>query len=123
MVLLIGLLALACGASAPDGDSITNAQLHAQIRSQQAPVILDVRTTGEFEAGHLPGAIHIPYDELAQRLSELPTEPEDRLVVYCHSGKRASIAGAELNAAGYGNVIQLEGHMVGWQRSSLPTEQ
>ena len=44
-------------------------------------VVLDVRPADEYDGGHLPGAVHIPLDELGQRLSELPRDRE--IVAYC----------------------------------------
>jgi rhodanese-related sulfurtransferase len=61
--------------------------------------ILDVRTRKEFEAGSIPGAVHIPLDELRERLSELPRDTA--ISVYCHSGQRSYNAARLLTQAGY----------------------
>lgn len=85
-------------------------------------LILDVRTQGEFSSGHIPGAVNIPHDELASRLSELESESDRPLVVYCRSGKRAGLASSVLLEAGYTNVLHLEGDMNAWQANGRPTE-
>ncbi|MBO4316744.1 MAG: rhodanese-like domain-containing protein [Mailhella sp.] len=54
-----------------------------------ALAILDVRTAKEFAAGHAPGAVHIPLQELQERLSEVPPAP---LLILCRSGIRAGKA-------------------------------
>ena len=61
-------------------------------------VILDVRTDAEFNAGHAPGALHIPVDELASRVQEVP-EGKPVLII-CRSGMRASNAYKILRKAG-----------------------
>lgn len=62
--------------------------------------ILDVRTQQEFEAGHVPGAIHIPHDQVAVRAAEVG--PKDRpVLLYCRTGRRSGIAAAELVKQGF----------------------
>ncbi|MEZ4257375.1 MAG: rhodanese-like domain-containing protein [Polyangiales bacterium] len=62
--------------------------------------LLDVRTREEFASGHAHGAINIPVQELAQRVSELG-DPTRHVVVYCRSGARSAAASGILKAAGY----------------------
>lgn len=66
-------------------------------RAGARPVVLDVRSDGEWAAGHLPGAVHVPLHELPDRLDELPS---GRLWVHCATGYRASIAASLLDRAG-----------------------
>ncbi len=75
-------------------------------RNASQGIILDVRTTSEFEEGHLPGAISIPYTRLRARLDEVPKG--GTLFVHCGSGKRASLAASFLKAMGY-NAIHIDG--------------
>jgi phage shock protein E len=86
-------------------------------------LILDVRTTEEFERGHVPNAIHIPHDELASRVTELGADPDAPIVVYCESGRRAATAGATLLGAGRTNVLHLEGDMRAWRELNRPLGQ
>lgn len=75
-------------------------------------VLVDVRTPEEFAAGHLPGAINLPVQELTGRVRELgPTGTG--LVVYCRSGARSAHATRLLRAAGYTDVHDL-GAMSRW---------
>ena len=85
-----------------------------------APAILDVRSAKEFDEGHIPGAILVPYDELPRRIAELEPYRERGLVVYCRTGRRAGIAEDALARAGFERVWDLEGHMVEWRRQGLP---
>lgn len=97
-------------------------ELMSRIEAETAPTILDVRTPEEFAAGHVPGAINIPYTELDERYSELELEGSDELVVYCQSGRRAAIAEAALSELGFTNVRDLDGHIAAWKQAERPLE-
>jgi len=74
--------------------------------------LVDVRTPGEFAAGHIPGAVNIPVGELNARMSEL--DPRDvAVVVYCRSGQRSSSAARLFRSAGFKAVRDL-GPMSRW---------
>lgn len=64
----------------------------------ERPLLLDVRTAEEFAAGHMPGALNIPLDELRSRLDELPRDRE--IAVYCQVGQRGYLAARVLLQAG-----------------------
>jgi len=74
--------------------------------------LLDVRTQQEFDAGHLPGAILIPYDQVAARASELGAR-DAPVVLYCRSGRRTGIAAEALRSLGFTRVWDLQG-MANW---------
>lgn len=127
-----GGLALACLAAlvavtaAHAGDSptapIEARELVERIEENQAPLILDVRTKQEFDAGHIPGALHIPHDEVANRLAELPEDKSSEIVVHCQSGRRAGMARTVLEKNGYTGVRDLAGHWKAWSASGRPVE-
>jgi len=101
------------------GDPVAPRRLAARLGGADAPLVLDVRTPEEYAAGHVPGALLIPHDQLAQRLAEISADRE--LVVYCHSGRRATLAERVLTAHGR-QVSQLDGSWLGWQAAGLPSE-
>ena len=109
-------------ADEPAGASIDASELAQRIRAGSAPLVLDVRSTQEFERGSVPEAINIPYDELPSRLAELEIAKTQEVVVLCHSGRRAGIAAATLRESGYAEVRDLDGHWQGWVAAGLPTE-
>lgn len=74
-------------------------------------VVLDVREADEYEAGHIPGSVWIPLDELPGRIEELPTDQE--IFAVCHSGGRSAVATRLLNNHGY-NTKNMIGGMVDW---------
>ncbi|NEO87155.1 MAG: rhodanese-like domain-containing protein [Spirulina sp. SIO3F2] len=94
--------------------------LAAQIQTQTAPLVLDVRTPQEYAAGHIPGAINIEFRELEARLAELPIAPDEAIVVYCEQGVRAGVAERTLAASGFTAVLHLQGDMVVWRQQKLP---
>jgi hydroxyacylglutathione hydrolase len=91
--------ALATGSFATTGvDEVTPVRAHELVVRGEVSVV-DVRTCAEFAAGHLPGALHVPYTHLRARLAELdPTRP---VLCYCRSGNRSARAAAFLARAGF----------------------
>jgi rhodanese-related sulfurtransferase len=92
----------------------------AQIIREQDPFILDVRTTGEYQSGHIMGSILIPLQDLESRVLELPQDQGRAIVVYCRSGNRSSTAGDMLARRGHSNVYNLLGGISSWERSNEP---
>ena len=86
----------------------------------EAPFVLDVRAPEEFVTGHVPGAVNIPYDQVAARLAEVPKDKE--VVLYCRSGRRAGMAAEVLAANGYSRLVHLEGDMPAWIEKGRPVE-
>jgi rhodanese-related sulfurtransferase len=103
-----------------DGSVVAPEELVARLGGESPFVLIDVRTPEEFAAGHIPGALNIPYDELPARLHELEGRQGDEVVVYCRTGRRAKIAEDALTEAGFVNVRDLEGHMVAWTAADYP---
>jgi hydroxyacylglutathione hydrolase len=89
----------------------------AAARAADGAVLLDVRETSEWRAGHAPGAIHIPYEEIQERASEIPASRP--VVAYCGGGIRSSLAASLLQAGGRG-VANLRGGFTAWREAGLP---
>lgn len=103
MLLGVGALAVGCG---PERAGGRQAQAQATDRVGEAralvdrgATLLDVRTPGEWERGHLDAALLIPVQELSSRLAEVPRDRP--VVVYCASGRRSARAVQMLRGAGY----------------------
>ncbi len=80
-------------------------------------IILDVREPSEWAQGHIPGAIHIPLQQVPARIDELP---KDRIVVcQCASGGRSASAARFLEQAGF-QATNMVGGIMQWHRSGLP---
>ncbi|QWT18760.1 rhodanese-like domain-containing protein [Bacillus sp. NP157] len=111
------LLAVPFVAGAQD---VSREALASRMAAHQAPVVLDVRTPGEYRDGHLAGALNVPVDEVAVRHGVLGARRDQELVVYCKSGKRAARARDTLQSLGYTNVHLLEGSADAWRADGRP---
>ena len=83
-------------------------------------LVLDVRRPGEHQAGHVPGALNLPLNELEQRLGEVDaTRP---VAVICASGYRSSAAASLLQRAGWRDVANVTGGTNAWIAAGHPAE-
>jgi phage shock protein E len=122
-VLAIVLLTFASIAAADAPATIAPEQLVQRMDKKDPDlVVLDVRTPDEFAAGHIPGAVNIPHDQLPNRLAEIAGAKNKDVVVYCRSGRRSAIAQETLSSQGFKSVKHLEGDMLKWQEEKRPTE-
>jgi len=80
-----------------------------QKKHQEGVLFIDVRTLQEVAGGKLQGALHIPHDQIAQRIDELP-EPSKEIVLYCGTGPRADFALQVLEANQFTNVHNAGGY-------------
>jgi len=117
-LLLVLAMALGLGCA----QHISRDELAREIAAGDPPPIVDVRSSGEYEESHVPGAVHIPFYSMLSRSDELPLREGEPLVVYCEHGPRAGLARAGLWMAGAGDVLFLEGHMTAWKQDGLPVE-
>jgi phage shock protein E len=69
--------------------------------------VVDVRTPEEFARGHVPGAVNVPYDQMADRAQELGS-PSTPLLLYCHSGRRSGIAIETLREKGFTRLYDMK---------------
>ena len=96
-------------------------QLSDAIADRKPVRVLDVRTPGEFENRHIPGAYNVPLDQLAEHAPELRAVSDGLVVLVCQSGQRANRAEALLRQAGMPGVHVLEGGMTAWIQEGLLT--
>ncbi|MFJ6617680.1 rhodanese-like domain-containing protein [Kitasatospora sp. NPDC091335] len=97
---------------------LTADQLRTALDGEQPPTVLDVRTSGEREAGSVEGSLHIALAELPARLDEIPTDRP--LVVHCAGGHRSSIAASLLRHHGHPDVSDLLGGYAAWHGLTHP---
>lgn len=83
--------------------------------------VIDVRSTAEWQAGHIPGACHMPLGELPRTASTVPRELP--VVVHCQGGARSAIAASLLQVAGVSDVSNLAGGFKEWRAAGLPEEE
>jgi phage shock protein E len=79
----------------------------AQGTLPERTVLIDVRTPEEFAAGHIPGALNMPYSDIVRLTAAAGIDRNTALALYCRSGRRSAIAESELRANGFVNVENL----------------
>jgi len=95
---------------------------NAEQAIRDADVLVDVRESDEFAAGHLPGAVHISRGMLEFKFSGAPAlQPRDiKIVLYCKTSGRAALAAAALHDMGYLNVQSISGGFDAWVAAGKP---
>lgn len=97
-----------------------SAQEVTRLMNAGKTLVLDVRDSAEYAAGHLPNAKHIALAELDQRIGELDKYKNQNVVVVCQSGARAASAAGKLLKAGFSEVVSLDGGVAAWKIAGLP---
>lgn len=114
MVLVVIGLAMSFMSRGDSKGLVSYEELQQKLNDKAPIVLLDVRTQEEFDNGHIPGALLLPYDEIDQKAAQLLPEKEKEIIIYCRSGRRSAIAKDSLEALGYTNVKDFGG-MNRWQ--------
>jgi molybdopterin/thiamine biosynthesis adenylyltransferase/rhodanese-related sulfurtransferase len=91
-----------------------------QLRARGATLV-DVREAYEWDAGYIPGAIHVPRSYLEQNIETLVPDPATSVVVYCAGGTRSAYATKTLEQLGYRDVVSMSGGIDQWKALGLPT--
>lgn len=99
-----------------------SAQQASEFIRTENPLILDVRTQGEYETGHIKGAKLIPVQELASRIDEIQAYRDKDVFIYCRSGNRSTVAAEILSRAGFRKLHNLRYGIIEWQRDEYPVE-
>ena len=81
--------------------------------SGEEHIILDTREQDEFDEGHIPGAILIPYTEIENEAEAMLPDKDKLILVYCRSGRRSKIAAESLSKLGYTNIKEFGG-IIDW---------
>lgn len=113
ITLLLSVLFLA-GCALPAGQEVSYRQINmdeaiTMMEEGSGYIILDVRTPGEFEEKHIPGAINVANETIGtDEIPELP-DKDQLILVYCRSGNRSKQASEKLVALGYTNIVEFGG--------------
>ncbi len=90
-----------------------------RLRGTSAPVVLlDVREEFERETARIEPSLHIPMNEVAARVAEIPRD--GTLIVYCHGGARSAMVAGFLQQQGFKDVLNLRGGIDAWSREVDP---
>ena len=94
-------------------EQITAEEAKKIMDSGEEHIILDTREQDEFDEGHIPGAILIPYTEIENKAEAMLPDKDKLILVYCRSGRRSKIAAESLSKLGYTNVKEFGG-IIDW---------
>ena len=94
-------------------EQITAEEAKKIMNSGEDYIILDTREQDEFDEGHIPGAILIPYTEIENKAEKMLPDKNKLILVYCRSGRRSKIAAATLSRIGYTNIKEFGG-IIDW---------
>ncbi|MBO9712582.1 MBL fold metallo-hydrolase [Sphingomonas sp.] len=96
-------------------------ELAARVESNNLGlVLLDVRERDLFDAGHIPGATHLPRGQLELRVNEMLPDPTARILTVCEFGRISTLAAATLRTLGFRRAVALDGGMKAWREAGLP---
>jgi glyoxylase-like metal-dependent hydrolase (beta-lactamase superfamily II)/rhodanese-related sulfurtransferase len=92
------------------------AELKASLESRRKDfIVLDVRERDAYEAGHIPGALHLPRGQLELRVNDDLKDPTARILVCCEFGRISTLATATLRTMGFQGAVALDGGMKAWR--------
>lgn len=101
------------------GAAITPSNL-VNLVNREGAVIVDVRDKKEFGAGHIAGAVSMPFASMDSRVGELAEFKDKPIVLVCKMGQHSGSMGKKLKAQGFENVRRLSGGMAEWSASGMP---
>ena len=91
-----------------------------QLINREDAVVLDVRTDGEFNQGHIVNALHIPQKFVPEQLGKLEKYRSRPIITTCRTGQQAATAGNTLRKHGFERVYNLQGGLLAWEGANLP---
>ena len=97
-------------------------EYRARLARGEEWVLIDTREDHEWEAGHLPGAIHLSKGIIEREIEHAVPDKATPIVLQCGGGFRSALAGDNLQKMGYTNVVSLDGGYRGWVERRLPVE-
>ena len=117
-LLLAVMFLTACGQDKENDQGVVYVNITAEeakeiMDSEEGYIILDARTREEYDEGHIPGAIVISHEEIAEKAEEVLTDKNQLILVYCRSGRRSKIAAEALLELGYTNIKEFGG-IIDW---------
>ena len=112
--LLAVMMLTACGQDKENDQGAVYVNITAEeakkiMDTEEGYVILDVREQDEYDAGHISGAILIPYTQIEAKANEMLPDKDQLILVYCRSGRRSKIAAEALAELGYTNIKEFGG--------------
>ncbi len=129
LLLLISVLLVSCQSKSITGEDVFTAggsyknvapkELNTMLKNKDF-IFINVHIPF---AGNITGTdVSIPYDQIEHNLSQLPSDKNAKIVLYCRSGHMSQIAAEKLVSLGYTNVWNLKGGMIDWEKEGFDLE-
>ena len=99
---------------------VSAAQAKADLDAGKKFILLDVRSKEEFDAGHLPNAMHVSRGLLEFKIGRVIPDKNANIILYCRTGARSAIATHVLNEMGYVNAKNMAGAFKAWGTAGYP---
>ena len=131
MFLVIGMAGNLVAQDMTAGDMVAEAKaniLHVNVTvvkdlfDTEEYIFIDVREESETRMGFIPGALLVPRGLIEFRIASLVEDKNAKIVVYCKSGGRSSLATYSLKKLGYTNVISMDGGWTAWESAGYPVD-
>jgi rhodanese-related sulfurtransferase len=116
---VLTLLMIMWSESQKAGKSVSPA-VATQLMNKQDAVLIDIRSKKEWDTGHITGSKHVPLADFSRRLQEVEKFKTRPVIVVCNMGQTAGAASKQLKAAGFDNVLRLQGGITEWKGQNLP---
>ena len=98
-------------------------EVRNKIEQSQNFILVDVREDREWVQGNIPSSIHIGKGVIERDVASLIPNQETEVVLYCQGGYRSALAGENLKAMGYKNVLSMSGGFSDWVNNNFPVNQ
>ncbi len=118
LIVVLGLLGYV---SLVGSKGSVNALGATEMINRRDALVVDIRSMNDFAKGHIINAVNIPVNDLKKQIGSLDKYRGKPVIVACRSGNQSQLAARQLRQAGFDEVYNLSGGMIGWQAANLPT--
>ena len=101
------------------GNKISCSDL-TQLVNKNAASVIDLRTSDEFDIGHIPNSVNMPHDDFDNYSHQISSDLEKPIILICSMGRQSASIGETLMKMEYTNVNILTGGIMTWQQEGLP---
>lgn len=106
--------------TATSGSKSLTPLMMTQMVNKQNAVVVDLRAIADFNKGHIPGSMNIPFGKLKDRIKDLEKHKETPIIMVCNAGVQAGNAAMQLRKHGFTEVHKLKGGIQSWTTENLP---
>ncbi|HEY9032147.1 MAG TPA: rhodanese-like domain-containing protein [Kangiella sp.] len=106
--------------TATSGSKSLTPLMMTQMVNKQNAVVVDLRAIADFNKGHIPGSMNIPFGKLKDRIKDLEKHKETPIIMVCNAGVQAGNAAMQLRKQGFTEVHKLKGGIQSWTTENLP---